>query len=422
MGVNWSLLQPVDIGGMFRQGYEQGQQMVERARAKSALAAFTANPSDPEAQSALAAASPEFALKLAGHRWEQQEKEAERARLAQFYTEPDPGMASKRAYQAGYPDIGKQLAELDEATRKRALDEAKGAAPFIHQANKLPYEQRKAFLRSQAAALANVGFTAEEIEAYDPTDANNAGILNIATTLDQAREMDRVRWVTDPAGGQFPVDYYGRDVRDGGSRGSGGGNVIPPAAGTPGKFEYTPVAGAQETSGYRSAADNARVGGVANSYHLTDQARDFVPPPGMSMGELHAQLQAANPHLRVINEGDHVHIQPTSRDQFSPGNIDLASRPRVNNADGSFSTLRSISIGTDQGEVLIPTIAPDGRQMSEEEAIAEYRRSGKHLGIFRTPEEATDAAKAISEAQEAIAAGADPAAVKSRLANMGVRL
>jgi hypothetical protein len=39
-------------------------------------------------------------------------------------------------------------------------------------------------------------------------------------------------------------------------------------------------------------------------------ARDSVPPPGMSMNEYHRRLQAANPHLDVINEGDHVHMEP----------------------------------------------------------------------------------------------------------------
>ena len=319
MGINWNLLQPVDVGAMFQRGYQQGQQLVERERTKSALAAFAANPADVGAQSALAAASPEFAMKLAGHRWEMQQKEAERQRLGAYFSQPDFQTARKQALAGGDIDVAKQLADLDEETRKRAIDEAKGAAPFLYQAQKLPYEQRKAFLRSQAAALANVGFTADEIEAYDPTDENNAGILSIATTLEQAREMDRVRWVEDPAGGQFPVDYYGRDVRSGSSGSGGVPAQTPDPAGTPGKFQFTPVAGAQETSAYRSPAHNARVGGKPNSYHLDDLARDFVPGPGMSMGQLHAQLQAANPHLRVINEGDHVHIQPKSRDQFAGG-------------------------------------------------------------------------------------------------------
>lgn len=73
------------------------------------------------------------------------------------------------------------------------------------------------------------------------------------------------------------------------------------------------VAGETVTSTRRSVAHNTRVGGVANSYHLSGRARDSVPPPGMSMGEYHRRLQAANPHLDVINEGDHIHIEPKGR-------------------------------------------------------------------------------------------------------------
>jgi hypothetical protein len=39
-------------------------------------------------------------------------------------------------------------------------------------------------------------------------------------------------------------------------------------------------------------------------------ARDSIPPPGMSMSAYADALRRANPHLVVINEGDHVHMEP----------------------------------------------------------------------------------------------------------------
>lgn len=81
------------------------------------------------------------------------------------------------------------------------------------------------------------------------------------------------------------------------------------------------------------------------------------------------------------------------------GNIDLGSRPRVKNADGSVSTIRSISVNIDGEEVLIPTISDDGKVLSEEQAIAQYNKTGKHLGKFDTPENATLFAERLSESQ-----------------------
>ena len=83
------------------------------------------------------------------------------------------------------------------------------------------------------------------------------------------------------------------------------------------------------------------------------------------------------------------------------GNINLRNRPRVRNADGSVSTVLSMSIGTDEGEVLIPKIRDDGREMEEAEAIQAYFDTRRHLGKFETPEAATRYAKQLHELQAA---------------------
>ncbi len=81
----------------------------------------------------------------------------------------------------------------------------------------------------------------------------------------------------------------------------------------PAAFNPSGIPGEQITSTKRSLAHNRKVGGVGNSYHLSGRARDSVPPRGMSMGEYHRRLKALNPHLDVINEGDHVHMEPKGR-------------------------------------------------------------------------------------------------------------
>ena len=81
-------------------------------------------------------------------------------------------------------------------------------------------------------------------------------------------------------------------------------------------FRAIGIPGDRETSGYRTPERNKQVGGVGNSFHTRKgpdgraMASDRVPPSGMSMSQFHALLKRQNPHLDVINEGDHIHLEP----------------------------------------------------------------------------------------------------------------
>ena len=118
----------------------------------------------------------------------------------------------------------------------------------------------------------------------------------------------------------LPIPDTMFDEPDNGSYADGG--IVAFAAGgeTDGqRFErivskYIP--GTIVTSRQRSAADNARVGGVPNSFHKSDRARDFVPPKGMSLTEFGARVKAI-PELAgtdaVFNSPghhDHLHLEP----------------------------------------------------------------------------------------------------------------
>ena len=63
------------------------------------------------------------------------------------------------------------------------------------------------------------------------------------------------------------------------------------------------------TSTYRSPAHNRRVGGVANSYHLSNRAIDIARRPGVSHSQIAAAYRNAGYSLaESLDEGDHSHF------------------------------------------------------------------------------------------------------------------
>ena len=92
------------------------------------------------------------------------------------------------------------------------------------------------------------------------------------------------------------------------------------------------------------------------------------------------------------------------------GNIDLGNRPVVQNPDGSVSTVRSMSFNEDGKEILIPTVSQNGTVMNPQQAIDEYHRTGRHLGIFNSIADANAMAQQIHNQQEQMYGNAVPAA------------
>jgi hypothetical protein len=99
---------------------------------------------------------------------------------------------------------------------------------------------------------------------------------------------------------------------------------------------------------------------------------------------------------------DNVSLYGDYPGMMDRGNIDITHRPRAQNPDGSVSTVRSMSFQEKPGgpEILIPTVSDDGRILSEDEAISLYQKTGRHLGKFGAPGEATSYAMALHEQQE----------------------
>jgi hypothetical protein len=72
----------------------------------------------------------------------------------------------------------------------------------------------------------------------------------------------------------------------------------------------------------------------------------------------------------------------------------------VKNPDGTTSTVRSLGVNIDGKEVLIPTVVGD-RVVSDNEAIAAYKKTGQHLGIFKDAKSATTYAEQLHRDQAA---------------------
>lgn len=73
----------------------------------------------------------------------------------------------------------------------------------------------------------------------------------------------------------------------------------------------------------------------------------------------------------------------------------------MKNPAGGTSTVFSFSTNIDDKEYLLPRVTPDGRFLSEDDAVEEFKKTGLHLGAFSDPESATTYAKKLHEDYEA---------------------
>lgn len=127
---------------------------------------------------------------------------------------------------------------------------------------------------------------------------------------------------------------------------------------------------------------------------------DDMPDEQLAEG-LHKKFYSDMPKDEFLGKIGMAAPKALAAGQIEAGNIDLGKRPVVKNPDGSVSTVRSMSANFDGREYLIPTVTDDGRVVSDDEAIKLFQTTGRHLGAFDKPENATRYAESLHRAQEA---------------------
>lgn len=384
--INWSLLQPVDIAGSFQQGLERGRGMARQRAVEDALSRYptviTENPSEKDIQLLAAYAPQQLAAieTIRARRTQAQQEQWANGRkvaLGELYASGDRAGAINEAISAGDLELAKQFQGLEPDQKAAVEARVKTAAPHAYAALKMGTDaERVAYFQQpevRRQLLAN-GWGEDELNNYQGDPGTLQQVIVGASTLEQMRERDTIKYTPVNEGARLvPFDAFGRPV----SNDTGGGpppapaapSAVPATPGGGGALSFNMPQGVTMTSGYRDPAKNAEVGGVANSYHMRrtpdgqPMARDYVPPPGMSMGALADVARQQNPGMDVINEGDHVHLEPR--------------------------TVRA------------------ARRQAGKEAPQKGR---------------VDSASVKAQAQAAIAAGADPVKVRQRAAEMGVSL
>ncbi|MGT2430657.1 hypothetical protein ACU4HD_21920 [Cupriavidus basilensis] len=152
----------------------------------------------------------------------------------------------------------------------------------------------------------------------------------------------------------------------------------------------------------KSRAPGNGIGAGFAAVHAQNQAAQTMQAPAAAADGAPRMVKTSMPASAPAGDSGGL---------LEPGNIDLTKRPVVKNPDSSISTVRSMSVGMDGKEYLIPTVADDGsRILSDEEAIKQFQRTGKHLGAFDTPEHATAYADTLHNDQARMYAPTAPAA------------
>jgi hypothetical protein len=121
---------------------------------------------------------------------------------------------------------------LGEDQRKMEAAKYKAAGPLLVQMQQMPYEQRRAFIQAAAPALQASGWTQQELQSFDPTDQNVKALSTAAMTVDQVISSNKIDWHSIGENGSFATDSMGNPTGSGNPFAPGAQQPTQPQSGT----------------------------------------------------------------------------------------------------------------------------------------------------------------------------------------------
>ncbi|HJR83451.1 MAG TPA: hypothetical protein VJ775_05945 [Sphingomicrobium sp.] len=194
--INFGALQYANPFKAFSEGQEIGAQNRQRQARQAAGNVFASDP-DRAAQIMLEAGDWEGGLTARKYAKEDRQEKA-RAAAATKYASGDSKGAQADALAVGEVDLAKSIASLDESARKAVKERNDIFGASLYHIGKMPYEQRRTEIQQLKPGLIQQGFTAEQIDAFDPTDQNVGALLNQSLGVKELlvaadRETDNAR-------------------------------------------------------------------------------------------------------------------------------------------------------------------------------------------------------------------------------------
>ena len=261
-------------------------------------------------------------------------------RAGQAMARGDYQAGANEFYDAGHLDAGSEVQNYGQAQEDRSAtqaataraqqqDQIKQRAELLSQVasglKTVPMGQRKAQLDAISPVFTKVGLDTEMFGQLTEDDLTDAALDTFTGAV--AKEVEQ--YTLSPGSKRYdakgnliaeaPFAPFAPEVvkyQDGAGetvavvdRNGGAAPAGAPSGQSIAAAVQSLVPGVTVTSGRRTPERNAAVGGAANSYHLSGQAMDLTPPPGMNMAQLEQRLRASGLQFaELINEGDHIHV------------------------------------------------------------------------------------------------------------------